>query len=178
LTPEMKIDLWPFIESLFFSLNGRHVSCQETKEGYIISSDPTSGSTFEYEPGGLVALTTEKSLSNVAAHLDETLLKLNGRLVRIEINDDLFKIAADPDENVFRLNSPVGGEVIKIPTGVEKAICKIGQGPETCIFFDRDPSEGFLCGKFSFSGARFKLERLAKHRIIAERIGNCGLARE
>jgi hypothetical protein len=109
---------------------------------------------------------------NVNAYLESALVWLSGRVVEIEIDNTSLKIEADKSDEVYGLYFTHNNSC-KIPEGVEKTICKIGE--TNCCIFISGGSDGFSCQKFNDLTARVLLDRLAKKEIRANRIGNCTL---
>ena len=55
ITNEGEVDLWPIVESFFFSLAGERAR-HNRDEGYTLFADPESEDRFTYEPDKLVLL--------------------------------------------------------------------------------------------------------------------------
>lgn len=176
VTEDGEIDLWPNIHKLLTSLAGKRANHEQTRDGYILAADETSEFQFEYIPGERVLLKKfeDFGMSNVYAYLDDTLVGLSGRLVKIEIEDGKrAKFTADASEQVFGVYFFGDGNSCEVPCGAENTICKAGQ--DGCCIFLSAGAGGFGCEKFNGPLARMLLDRLAKGNICANRIGNCAL---
>lgn len=171
-----EIDLWSVIDKFFISLNGKRADHKRERDGYTLAADESSEFQFKYVPGEYVLL--EKSegfgMSNVHAYLDIVLSWLSGRMVEIEIKDGKqIKFTADKSEKVYGVYFVGDGSSCEVPSGTEKAICRVGQH-DCCIFLSVG-ADGFNCEKFNSSLAHMLLDRLAKGNIRASRIRNCAL---
>ncbi len=175
VTDAGEIDLWPFIDEFFTSLNGKRTTRMKMDErcGYALAADKNSEFHFKYIPDEYVLLEKQKGFggSNVHACLDEALVWLSGRMVEIEIeNGKQIKFAADKSEKVYGVYF-IEGNACEVPEDAVKTVCKAGQH-DRCIFLSAG-SSGFLCQKFSGPTARMLLDRLAKRDPLRSRIGNC-----
>jgi len=173
LTSNGEIDLWPIIDKFLVSLNGKNAEHKIKHDGYVLKKDRKSGFQFKYVPGESVIL--EKisgfGMSNVHAYLDNALVWLSGRVVEIKIKDGReLRITADKSEKVFGVYFCEGNSC-EVPKGAEDTVCKLGK-PDCCIFLAMGP-DNFYCEKFSGPTARVLLDRLAKKKMNASRIGNC-----
>jgi hypothetical protein len=183
VTDNGEIDLWPIIDKFLASLNGKRAKHDQKRDGYSLTADESSEFQFKYVPGKYVLLEKLKGFEmsnvhayNVHAYLDETLIWLSGRLVKIEVeNGKQIKFIADKSEEVLGVYFFSDGNSCEVPKGVEQTVCKIGQ-PDCCIFLVVG-GDGFSCEKFSGPTARVLLDRLAKGNIRASRIGNCAILR-
>lgn len=171
-----EINLWPKIEDVLKSLNGKGADQYRGRESYILVANKSAVFKLEYKPGESLALVKKNGFgfSNVQAYIEESLIWLSGRLVEVELENHRLGISADPSENVFGVYFTGDGNSCKIPAGAEDTVCKIGQGKETCIFATAG-GEGFLCEKFSGPMARMILDRFAAGTMNAGRIGNCAV---
>lgn len=169
-----EIDFWPKIEDVLKSLNGKGADQYRNKDSYILVANKSAVFKLEYKPGESLALVKKNSFafSNVQAYIEESLIWLSGRLVKVELENHRLSISADPSENVLGVYFTGEGNSCKIPAGAEETVCKIGQGKETCIF-TAVSGGGFLCEKFSGPTARMLLSRFAAGTMNAGRIGNC-----
>jgi len=84
--------------------------------------------------------------------------------------------AAAEELNVPAVKLHHGSDFAIIPPGMERAVCKIGQGAECCIFLVGG-SKGLECAKFS-ELAQSLLARKAAGSMSAGRVGNCRLIPE
>lgn len=176
MTDDGEIDLWPVIDKFLTSLNGKRADHKEERDGYALAADESSEFQFKYVPGEYVLLEKPEGfgMSNVHAYLDTSLGWLSGRMVEIEIEDGKqIKFTADKSEGVYGVYFVGDGNSCEVPSGAEKAICKVGQH-DCCIFLSVG-ADGFNCEKFNSQLARMLLDRLAKGNIRASRIGNCAL---
>ena len=171
-----EINLWPEVEGVLKSLNGKGADQYRNKDSYILVANKGAVFHLEYKPGESLALVKKNSFafSNVQAYLEESLIWLSGRLVVAEFEKHRLSISADPSENVFGVYFTGEGNSCKIPAGAEETVCKIGQGKDTCIFAAVSGG-GFLCEKFSGSMARMMLDRFASGTMNSGRIGNCAV---
>jgi len=87
-----EVDIWPIVESFFVLLAGERASHHEDKESYDLFADPESEDRFMYEPGKKILLegVDRVGWSNVQAHLDNSLIRLTGRMVEIEIDEAVW----------------------------------------------------------------------------------------
>ncbi|MFC1651702.1 hypothetical protein ACFL24_00905 [Patescibacteria group bacterium] len=175
-----EIDLYPIIDKFLSSIDGKNASHEEGKASYTLCVDSDSEFIYHYDSDpdneklrGLQK-TSGIGWSNVDAHLDMIMIWINGRLINIKISEDQLHIEADPSEEVFGVYF-VEGNFCAVPEGAEETICKIGQNKETCIFSSWDSGTGWGCLKFDPYLARQLLDRLAKGKINAGRIGDCAL---
>ena len=173
VTDKGEVDLWPTIDKFLTSLNGKRAGHKHEQNGYTLSVDKSSEFLFRYVPGEQVLLekTDGFGMSNVHAYLNDALVWLSGRMVKIEIEDGKrIEFIADKSEDVFGVYFGSGNSC-EIPDGAEKSVCKIGQS-DGCVFLSAG-TDGFFCQKFNGPTARVLLDRLAKGNMRASRIGNC-----
>jgi len=176
VTDNGEIDLWPIVNKFLVSLNGKNAKHEQERNCYTLTADETSEFRFKYIPGEYILLekANGSGMFNVYAYLEDALVRLSGRMVEIEIEDEKqLKFTADKSEEVFGVYFIGDGNSCDVPKGAEQTICKISQ--EDCCVFLTVGAYGFSCGKFSGSAARALLDRLAKGNIRASRIGNCVL---
>ncbi|MDD2935140.1 MAG: hypothetical protein PHX25_01565 [Candidatus Pacebacteria bacterium] len=173
MTKEGEVNLWPFVDDFFKSIDGKRVKHDQTHDFYMLSSDESSDFSMKYVPGTYIF--TEKingfGFSNIHAYSDHILTYLSGRMIEIDIeNGKQIKFSADASEDVFGVYF-TSGNSCKVSEGAENTICKIGQN-DCCVFLSVGRG-GFHCEKFNSHFARMLLDRLAKGNILASRIGNC-----
>lgn len=108
--------------------------------------------------------------SNVGAYLPDTLRRLNGMQVIVEVDEDSIGIKHDETEKVFEINY-TNNNSCRIPEDKIKVVCKIGQ--EDCCIFCSVSGDGFQCQKFDSYMASSLLRRHAEGTMNATRIGNC-----
>ncbi|QQG45964.1 MAG: hypothetical protein HYY55_03210 [Candidatus Niyogibacteria bacterium] len=169
------IDLYPLIDEMLLKMNGKSAEHDQGRESYGLMLNDSAEMVVKYESDGVAVL--EKpggfGMSNIGAYLPSALTWLSGRKVEIEFNDNGFKIAADPSEQVFGVKFFGRGNSCRIPEGVEDSICKVGTSD--CCIFAAAGSDGFTCEKFSGSTAEMLLNRHFKGTMRASRVGNCAL---
>ncbi len=176
VTNESDIDLWPIISEFLISLDGQHANHEQKIDSYTLSADKSSEFQLKYVPGESLLLEKPDSfgISNIYVHLDTTLSWLSGRLIEIEVkNGKHIRLNADVFEKVFGVYFVNDGNSCEVPGGKEKTVCKVG-GADCCIFLSIE-ANGFRCEKFNSPMARILLDRLAKGKMQATRIGNCAL---
>lgn len=168
-----ELDLWPHVEGVLKSLNGKRAGHKKDRESYILKADETLDFRLEYKPGEAPLLIKEQGFGgfNVCISLDRALVWLSGRLVEIEFGDGYFNIHANPSERILGVYFTGRGNSCKIPVGAENTVCKIRQGKEACIF-PSFSAGGWFCEKFSGPMASLLLDRIANRRDV-RRIGNC-----
>jgi len=177
ITNEGDIDLWPHVNRHFLSLNGKRAVQNHEIDGYSLTAKEDSDHVFTYIPDKNILLKKQEGfgLTNVHAYLDSVLCELSGRLIEIEIDEGKYiSIKADPAEDVHKVYYVGEGNSCEVSPGMEHAVCKVGS-PECCIFLTFGP-DGFACDKFNGPVARVVLDRLAKGKMVAKRIGNCAIA--
>ena len=176
VTKNGDIDLWPIIDKFLISLNGKRAEHNRECNGYILAADENSEFQFKYIPDEYVLLEKVDGFggSNVHFYLEQALVFLSGRMVEIEIEEGKeIKLMADKAEKVYGVYFVDDGNCCKVPKGDEKTICKVGQ-PDCCIFVSIG-GDGCYCEKFNGPLARELLDRLAKGKTSATRIGSCEL---
>lgn len=176
-TNDGEIDLWPVIEEFFVSINGKKAEHKRTKDSYVLFADENSEMEFTYISGQYVLLKSVDGIgmSNVNAHLNESLIWLSGRLIKVEFElGKRIKISADESEEVHGVYRIEGSNACEVCKGDERIVCKIGQ-PDCCIFLTMGVEGFYYCEKFSGMLARELLYRLVHGDIRATRIGNCKL---
>lgn len=170
------IDLRDHLFNVFENLNGKRTKMNISMNGIEIVQDESSTQLVEYKKDDeslLMMLVNEDGsfgMSNIAAHLPDSLQRLNGMTVIASIYDDGFEIVHDSEEKVFGLYYTRNNSC-KIPDNKVKSLCKIGK--KDCCIFITASSEGFECVKFDSPTARMLLDRLSKGEMRASRIGNC-----
>jgi hypothetical protein len=170
----IEVDLWPIIDGFLTSIDGKKVCEKQERNGCMLLVNYQSDYEFKYERDELIILkkTNGFGMKNMLAYLEEVLIWLSGRMIEIEIvNEMVMKISADTSEKVFGVYFSHGNSC-EIPKGAEKTICKVGEKSDCCVFVTRS-SSGFECEKFYGPAARVFLDRLAKGDICATRIGSC-----
>ena len=173
ITNDGEVDLRPLVEAFLISLNSKKASHRHSPNHYTLTENKKSEFKLDYVPGEQILL-KGNGWSNVHAHLDDSLIRLSGRLIIVEIEEGksiIFK--ADESESVPGLYFTREGNSCGVPSEMEKAVCKAGQ--KDCCVFLLAGSEGFSCEKFNAPLARMLLDRLAKGTMQANRIGNCTL---
>lgn len=171
-TDEGDVDLWPVVEQFFLSLHMATVSHYREREGYTLKRDEASPYIFNY-PMLWASVPDKFEAFNVQAYLEEILVWLSGRMVVVEIDENGFKISADPSEKVHETLFFGDGNSCRITDDDRETVCKIGK-PDCCIFVAVG-AEGFTCEKFNGPMARYLLDRLEKGQMRATRIGNCAV---
>lgn len=173
-TPDIKINLKEKIEHFFSTVDGKPADHEFTSTMYLFE---TKSEGYEwvcwYKPGDYIVLVkrSEFGFSNVVAYLERILLWSNGRVVNVEIKfGEKLKIAPIDTVNLVKLKEGVG----EIDIDTARNICKLGKGPEACIFLAIDENE-FSCTKFDITTAPLILHRFSQGLTEAKRIGNCGL---
>lgn len=164
---------WTFAEAR----RGKGVTHAYDRDGYTLTASDASEFDLHFmEVGeGIIAQKREGfGMFSVHAYLEWALLALNGRHVIATINEDAFKLARDPAEDVPGVVYKRDGNMGLIPPGMAHSICKMGHGPACCIFLVGS-AEGLECGKFDPVFARTIVERKAKGLMNADRIGDCRL---
>ena len=176
ITDNGEIDLQPIVAEFFISINKERAWHKNEKGGYVLKTDKKSRHQFLYAPDRYILLENTKEFggSNVWYYLDATLIRLTGRLVHIKIKmGKKFQIFPDKSEKVFGVYFTGERNSCKLPEGIEKTVCKVGQ--EDCCIFLSLHEDGFYCEKFNIPIARLLLDRFAKGKMNAKKIGNCAL---
>lgn len=170
---DLSVDFWSFAEEH----RGKGVTHAYDRDSYTLVASDASEFDLEYleRGGGIIASKRAGfGMFSVIAYLEWALLALNGRPVIATIDERGFKISRDPAEDVPAVVYKPSGNMGVITPGMARAICKMGQGPECCIFLCGG-AEGLECGKFDAVLARQIVERKAKGLMNADRIGDCRL---
>lgn len=112
--------------------------------------------------------------SNVLAYLEEQLCSLNARQITAIVTPDAdsFSIHTPKGEDVPGVRYFGGGNMCRVPEGMETEVCGISKGKGACIFLTFGVGT-FQCAKFAGSMGRTLLERHATGTMNAGRIGNC-----
>ena len=179
-TDSGEINLWDHYNKVFTDLNDKKCLHDIQMNSYSVREDENSEYELKYESNffgtenATLVIILDKidgfGFSNIGSFLPQILQRLNGMKVVIDIQSNhSITINKDPDEKVYGLYY-TDGNSCKIPDGVVKALCKIGESD--CCIFCSVSSNGFECLKFS-STCRLLLDRHSKGTIRANRIGNC-----
>jgi len=178
-TEDGDVDLRIQIFGLFEDLNGQNCSMTYGMNNISIGTDIDSKYVMKFlrdtENGGetiliILDVPDEFGMQNIGAYLPDTLQRLNGMQVIVEVDDDSISFRHDEDEIVNEVNYTHNNSC-RISEEDIKTICKIGQ--EDCCIFLTAGGNGFNCEKFNAGMARLLLDRHAEGTMNASRIGNC-----
>ncbi|ANH05180.1 hypothetical protein shn_14835 [Shinella sp. HZN7] len=170
---DLSREFWQFAEQR----RGKPIKHVYDRDNYMLKADDASEFDLNYiEAGeGIIAQKREGfGMFNVAAYLEWALLALNGRQIIATITPGGFWLTNAPNEDVPGVVFQREGNMGVVPPGMERAICKVGQGAECCIFLCGG-STGLECAKFDPAFARQILDRKARGQMNADRIGDCRL---
>lgn len=178
-TKDGEIDLRVQIFELFEELNGKKTSMTCGMNNLTINADEESKYVMKFlrdtENGGetilmILDIPDDFGFSNIGAYLPNTLQRLNGMQVIVEVDDKSISFNHDNNEKVHEIKYSDNNSC-HISNDDAKNICKIGQ-KDCCIFLTAS-GNGFNCEKFNSHMARIFLDRHAEGTMNATRIGNC-----
>lgn len=167
-----KIDIYPFIDEMLLKMNGKPAEQKQDGRLYSLMLADSAEMVVDYKTDNVALLKNPEGfdVSSIGYYIPHALTWLSGRKVEIEFSDKGFKIAADPNEQVFGVKFFGRGNSCRIPAGVERSVCKVGT-PDCCIFMAAS-SDGFTCEKFGSLGPHL-LSRHFERSMRASRVGNC-----
>lgn len=172
-----KIDLQPIIANVLALLNDRQVVQEQHDQGigsYALCMDTESDWRLKYIPNELIFLSKidGRGISNVHAHLSTSLEWLTGRKIVVHIEEDGFKLFPDESEDVHGVRFVKESNLCTVAYDDAHQVCHAG-AKDACIFLE--VGDDFCCHKFSGSTARMALDRFARGKMNATRIGSCKL---